>query len=142
MPRAVKPWCGKTDDAMPPPNVTLRIFARAKGCCQHCLRKLMAGEKWHRDHILALADGGANVETNFQVLCEPCHGPKTVAENIARAKVRAQTKAAFGIKTPPSRPLRSPGFAKKPKRVVESLPGLPPKVLFIPTWPAGRSEGD
>lgn len=122
MPRTVPTWRGKNDDTMPPPSVTLRIFERAKGCCQHCLRKLMAGEKWHRDHIKPLADGGQNIESNFQVLCDPCHGVKTVAENVERAKVRAKTIAAFNMKAPPKQRIKSAGFPKRPRPSPKPIP--------------------
>ena len=32
----------------------------------------------HVDHIIPLADGGTNDESNLQCLCAPCHGRKTV----------------------------------------------------------------
>ena len=36
------------------------------------------------DHIVPLADGGADDESNLQSLCDPCHAVKTAAENRAR----------------------------------------------------------
>jgi 5-methylcytosine-specific restriction protein A len=104
MARTTPEWIGKTDNAMPPPSVTLRIWERAKGRCAKCERKLMAGERWDRDHITPLADGGKNVESNFQVLCEWCHGQKTAGENEQRAKVRTKTKKHLGIRKPSTFP--------------------------------------
>lgn len=104
MARTTKEWIGKTDDAMPPPSVTLRIWERAKGRCASCDRKLMAGDKWGRDHITPLADGGRNVESNFQVLCDWCHGKKTAAENTSRAKVRTKARKNLGIRKPSTFP--------------------------------------
>lgn len=34
----------------------------------------------HRDHILALANGGKDVESNTQALCAECHREKTAAD--------------------------------------------------------------
>jgi 5-methylcytosine-specific restriction endonuclease McrA len=132
------PWVGKNDRAMPTPNVTLRIFARAKGCCQDCRRKLMAGERWHRDHIVPLEDGGANAEGNFQILCEACHGKKTGAEATERAKVRAKTKAAYGIRGPKQK-IASRGFPKREK------PAKAPKLQLASRrvlYTVGASDGD
>jgi len=36
------------------------------------------------DHILALADGGVDTESNLQVLCKPCHDNKSADENKRR----------------------------------------------------------
>ena len=104
MSREVSEWIGKSDDHMPPPSVTLRIWTRAKGRCQICDRKLMSGDKWDRDHIVPLADGGQNRESNFQVACNWCHGRKTSSENVTRAKVRSKTKKHAGIRERVSRP--------------------------------------
>jgi 5-methylcytosine-specific restriction endonuclease McrA len=35
---------------------------------------------WQADHIIPLADGGANTLTNLQTLCEWCHDEKTKAD--------------------------------------------------------------
>ena len=138
-----KLWVGKNDRAMPPPNVTLRIFTRAKGCCQECQRKLMAGEKWIRDHIIPLQDGGVNAETNIQILCWPCNVKKTGGEATERAKVRAKAKADLGIKTAPKRPLVSRGFPKRVRQPRDRLPALPPVFRQYPKqglWPVGKGE--
>ncbi len=130
MARHINPWVGKTDDQMPPPDVTARNFAKAKGCCENCLRKLMAGEKWARDHILPLKDGGINIETNLQILCEPCHGQKTSGENSLRAAIKRKTKAVYGIQSAPIRPIQSRGFAKAVKLKLASSKSLPPVRLY------------
>jgi 5-methylcytosine-specific restriction endonuclease McrA len=41
----------------------------------------------HVDHIVALADGGAELDrTNLQALCASCSGRKSVAERMARRR--------------------------------------------------------
>lgn len=48
-------------------------------------------QRWHPaqmieiDHIVSLADGGHDTDTNVQPLCVPHHRAKTAAENQARA---------------------------------------------------------
>lgn len=115
--RTVPEWFGKTPDQMPPPTVSLRIWEHAKGCCEICTRKIMAGEEWHRDHIKALADGGENRESNYQVACVWCHREKTGAENSERAVVRRKAKAHAGIKSRSSRPMPGSKASKWKKRM-------------------------
>lgn len=123
-------WIGKNDRVMPPESVQLRILRRHDGyCAGSCQRKLMLGEKWDLDHKIALEDGGENRESNLQPLCKACHQPKTAAENSQRAKVRAKTAAAYGIKDPKRQKIQSRGFAKK-EREHADRPALPPRQLF------------
>jgi 5-methylcytosine-specific restriction protein A len=35
-----------------------------------------------RDHLVPLAEGGADDETNEQAICEPCHEAKSLAEAV------------------------------------------------------------
>jgi 5-methylcytosine-specific restriction protein A len=48
MSRTVKEWFGKTDDAMPPPSVRLRIYQNAGGVCHISGRKIQVGGGWER----------------------------------------------------------------------------------------------
>lgn len=41
---------------------------------------------WHVDHVLPLADGGADTLDNMQALCADCHMDKTADENMRRAR--------------------------------------------------------
>jgi 5-methylcytosine-specific restriction endonuclease McrA len=54
--------------------------------CARC--KATRGKRYawlHVDHIVPLADGGANDESNLQLLCPDCHKTKTATEAGARA---------------------------------------------------------
>jgi hypothetical protein len=55
-----------------PQTVRLRILARCGFTCQHCGASLFEIEP-HIDHIVPLAKGGTNEETNLQALCAPCN---------------------------------------------------------------------
>lgn len=99
MTRSLPEWCGKTDDAMPPPRVRLRIFNKHEGICHISKRKIAAGERWQLDHILALIDGGKNVESNFAPALTDPHKDKTAAEVKRKAKIDAQAKFNLGIKS-------------------------------------------
>ncbi len=62
-----------------------QVFAACDGHCKGtCGRKLGPRDKWDADHIIALENGGTNDLSNFQVLCEWCHKPKT-ADDHAKA---------------------------------------------------------
>jgi len=55
-----------------PQTVRLRILARCGFTCQHCGANLFEIEP-HIDHIVPLAKGGTNDESNLQALCAPCN---------------------------------------------------------------------
>lgn len=90
------------------PNLAKKAIALLRGaCCQQCGRKGQGpkerGLTWlHLDHIHALADiTDPSLNTwqrfgpqNLQLLCPECHERKTVAENVARAALRREAKAA------------------------------------------------
>jgi 5-methylcytosine-specific restriction endonuclease McrA len=42
------------------------------------------------DHVINIAEGGADEEWNMQGLCRPCHNRKTSAESM-RGKARRRT---------------------------------------------------
>lgn len=62
------------------------IFAKCGGRCQGCKRKLMAGDDYEIDHIVALAKGGTDEDGNLQVLCAGCHLIKTGGDISDAAK--------------------------------------------------------
>lgn len=51
-----------------------RIFRLQKGRCGYCRSKLRPG--MHRDHVVAIANGGTNFARNMQLLCEECNRRK------------------------------------------------------------------
>jgi 5-methylcytosine-specific restriction endonuclease McrA len=62
------------------------VFAKCGGRCQCCQRKLMAGEDYEIDHVIALSKGGTDDDSNLQVLCEGCHLIKTGGDISDAAK--------------------------------------------------------
>lgn len=76
-------WRGTTP---PPPRIRgqklqkLRLELWEKDPhCQMC-RRLLAPRDMVRDHIVNLADRGADTQENSQILCKPCHREKTTRE--------------------------------------------------------------
>lgn len=99
MTRTVPEWVGKTPDTQIPQRVRLRVLLAADGKCSDCGRKLgVAGEPVEFDHIIALANGGENRETNLQALCRPCHRAKTNQDVAQKAKDRRVRAKHMGIK--------------------------------------------
>ena len=52
-----------------PEDVKLVVWARDGGCCVRCGSK----QDLHFDHIIPVAKGGGNFETNIQILCQACN---------------------------------------------------------------------
>ena len=118
--RSVSEWIGRTPDTWPPPEtVQLRILARQGGKCAITGHKFAPGDRKQLDHIIELADGGQNRESNLQwVLDAAAHKPKSAQAAAERAKVRAKAKAHAGISTASARSLKSRGFgqAERPRK--------------------------
>lgn len=56
-----------------------RLFSRSP-LCEECLRQGRAIVATQRDHIVPLAEGGVDDETNEQALCDACHEAKSLGE--------------------------------------------------------------
>ena len=57
-----------------------RIFIRDCGLCQECQRNGRITPGTQVDHIVALANGGSNDDSNMELLCADCHDRKTNAD--------------------------------------------------------------
>ncbi len=110
--RKVAEWTGKTADTKPPKAVLDRLFLRQGGKCALSGRKIRPGDKMAADHTIPLKDGGANAESNLQLVLDDAHREKTSAENTARAKEKRQRLKHFGQWPKTKRPLQSRGFPK------------------------------
>ena len=92
MTRALPEWIGASDDAKVPPRVRVRIFERCGGVCHLSGRKIMAGEVWELDHVIALINGGEHRESNLAPALKAAHRAKT-AEDVALKSKVARIKA-------------------------------------------------
>ena len=84
---ALKPWASAT------PRLRGRALQRRRlelyvrdPCCAHCGIVMMPGN-WIRDHIVPLAEGGEDIESNTQGLCRACSDRKSHQE-AARGRAR------------------------------------------------------
>jgi len=80
------PWRPRTQVAVPRvrgralQQRRARLFARSPYCV-HCIaRGIYFTRATIRDHVIPLAEGGADDETNEQALCGPCSDAKTNEE--------------------------------------------------------------
>lgn len=99
--RTVPEWIGATPDTPLPDRVKLRIWGRDNGRCKICTRKCgVGGEPSAFDHIVALVNGGQNRESNYQLLCVPCHAVKTRGDVAEKSHVYRRRKSNAGIRKP------------------------------------------
>ena len=126
MSRKVEPWVGKTDDAMPPPRVRLRIFEAFGGRCALTGQEIKPGDAWDLDHIKPLILGGANDESNLQPVLKDAHKEKTKIDAAIKRKVMRVRKKHLGINTakaviPGS---KASGWKKRTKRSPTTSSGV------------------
>jgi 5-methylcytosine-specific restriction protein A len=111
MPRSVTEWRGKSDETRIPPRVRLRVFERHEGKCALSGRKILPGDAWDLDHITALINGGAHVESNLQPVLKDAHRKKTARDVAEKAKV-ARTRAKHIGAVEAAGNIKSAGFIK------------------------------
>ena len=79
-------------------TVRARVFDKAGGACHLCGGKITASDKWDVDHILALALGGADDESNFAPAHKVCHVAKSRVDVGMIRKADRQRAAHIGAK--------------------------------------------
>jgi 5-methylcytosine-specific restriction protein A len=121
MPRSVPEWIGKTDNAMPPRSVFDRLWEKQDGKDAITGLPFTSKDRVVRDHIVPLADGGENCESNLQLITEATHKLKTGAEATERGKSRRIHERDRGYVRAPSR-LRGAGFPKREPQRTASRP--------------------
>lgn len=110
--RTVPEWIGATPDTPVPPRVRLRIFQNHNGRCHVSNHKIMPGDAWALDHIIALCNGGENRERNLAPILVDKHREKTARDVAEKSKVARMAAKHAGTWPKSRRPLRSRGFPK------------------------------
>lgn len=101
--RPVPEWIGKHHLEAIPPRVLVRVFEKYGGVCQcGCGRKIVSGEAWELDHIVALINGGEHRESNLQPLLYEHHKIKTRADVAQKSKSYEIRKRHIGIRRRPT----------------------------------------
>ena len=79
-------------------TVRVRVFERAGGLCHLCGGKIAVSDAWDVDHILALALGGADDESNFAPAHKRCHQQKSAVDVGMIRKADRQKAKHIGAK--------------------------------------------
>lgn len=69
------------------PGIVAALMDRQRGECVYCAIDIR--EENHIDHIMPLALGGENVDSNVQLLCPPCNMSKHATHPDKFAELRA-----------------------------------------------------
>ncbi len=101
MARKIKEWIGKSDDSTPPKSVRLRVFNEHGGKCYLTGKKIMPGDAWDLDHVVALINGGENREKNLAPALRSEHRKKTAKDVAEKAKVNRLRAKHFGMDKKP-----------------------------------------
>ena len=109
--RSTDEWIGKTPDTPVPPRVKVRVFERHEGKCYLSGRKIMPGDKWQVDHVIALINGGENRERNLAPVLDAPHKAKTKEDVRIKSKVARVKAKHLGLK--PRSSFGNPRFKKK-----------------------------
>lgn len=120
-PRATDEWIGSSPDAAIPPRVRVRVFERYDGRCYLTGRKILPGDKWDVDHVIALANGGEHRESNLAPALRDKHREKTAQDVAIKAKSARIRARHLGLDRP-KRKLRSRGFDPAPKQHTATRP--------------------
>ena len=129
MARSIPEWIAKHDDQAVPPRVRLRIWERHNGICYLSGRKIIPGEPWQLDHIVALTNGGGHRESNLAPVLVDKHKVKTKADVAEKAKTARKKMLNLGIKHVKAK-IQSRGFGQAPPQRKASRPltkKLPPR---------------
>jgi 5-methylcytosine-specific restriction enzyme A len=125
MTRTVGEWVGATPDSQIPPRVKLRVFESHGGKCHLSGRKIMPGDAWDCDHVIALVnwsgEGHGNRESNLAPALRDKHREKTAADVAEKSMIRRKRAKHLGIRKP-SRPMpgsKASGFRKRMDGTVE-----------------------
>lgn len=90
-PRRIPEWLGASPDTRAPDRVRVRVFEAFQGRCHWSGRVIRPGDPWDVDHVLALANGGENRESNLAPILRYEHPNKTrhdVKQKARDARVR------------------------------------------------------
>lgn len=104
--RTVEEWVGKTDDAKIPTRVRIRVFEKYNGTCYRSGRKILPGDKWDLDHVIAIVNGGQHRETNLApILSDEPHKEKTREDRKLQSRNYKIRKRHLGLAKPKGRPM-------------------------------------
>lgn len=102
MSRSVDEWIGKDENSAVPLRVKLRIFEKHGGRCHISGRKIMPGDAFDYDHIVALVnwtgEGHGNRESNIAPALRDKHKEKTAADVAEKSRARKVKAKHLGLR--------------------------------------------
>lgn len=104
MSRSVDEWIGKNDNTAVPPRVKARVFLAHGGICHIANRKIMPGEAWDAEHVVAIINGGENRESNLAPALREKHKGKTAADMAEKSMIYRKRTKHLGIRKPSRMP--------------------------------------
>lgn len=108
--RARPEWVATHPDQEIPKAVKLRIWEREGGRCYLSGRKIMPGDAYEFEHVIALANGGEHREQNIKLALSAAHRVKTASDIKTTAKIRRQRLKHLGAWPKSKAKIRSRGF--------------------------------
>jgi 5-methylcytosine-specific restriction enzyme A len=103
--RKAPEWIGRTADTAIPPRVRVRVFERHDGKCYLTGVKIMPGDKWEIEHVIALCNGGEHRESNLAPALKNAHKIKTCKDMGIKKKIARVRKKHLNVHKPRGRPL-------------------------------------
>jgi 5-methylcytosine-specific restriction endonuclease McrA len=104
------------------------VYARDKGCCQYCGKKVTRKEST-LDHVTPRAQGGPTRWENVVISCFPCN---------QRKKARTPREAGMRLASEPMKPRSLPLFADLKRELASVI--VPDKWVSYLYWNVGLEE--
>ena len=123
--RSVPEWIGKSDDSAIPDRVRLRIFTDCEGRCHCCGRRILVGEPWDCDHVVALINGGQHRESNLKPILKEHHLNKSRDDVAEKARSYKKRKKHYGLKKT-KHPMAGSRLSKWKRRMDGTVVPRPP----------------
>lgn len=101
-------WIATHPDQAIPKVVKLRIWEREGGRCYLSGQKIMPGDVYEFEHVIAIANGGEHREGNIRLALKAAHRVKTSADAKLTAKIRRQRLKFIGAWPEAKRKIQSP----------------------------------
>lgn len=86
-----------TDRRSLSPMRRLKVFEDAGGLCHICGQKIF-GKEWDAEHVIPLALGGADDDSNLRPAHKACHGIKTRTDAASWSKAKRVKAKHLGIR--------------------------------------------
>jgi 5-methylcytosine-specific restriction endonuclease McrA len=90
----------------------LTLFQEHGGICHICGGKIIIGQSWEVEHVIPLAQGGADAWENMAPAHVKCHRAKTAKDATDTARAKRREASHIGARAPSRTPLP---FGRKSK---------------------------